>query len=200
MKSVLNESQIEQIADMVNGSNITSAELKEDLIDHLCCVVEDEMSKGKSFETASREALQRVCPNGLNEIQTETVFLLTSKRRKKLNRMIFVSGFVSLSGLLITIVLKLLHLPFSSIFLVLSNLVLVFLFFPFIIVRLVENIPGKRNIVIFAFGFIGAWSFALSGIFAVYHWPGTLYMLLSGVLNILIAFSIFFFKIFKKSR
>jgi hypothetical protein len=198
MKSVLNETQIEQIADTVNGSNIKSADLKEDLIDHLCCIVEDEMSKGREFETACRTALRRVCPNGLNEIQNETVFLLPSKSRKRLDRTMYISGFIALTGMLVTAIMKILHLPFAGIVLFSTAFVVVFVFFPTIFVRLLKS--GKKN-VSYILGFIGAWLLVLSVVFKLMHWPlDNFFLLLAILFGYLGVFPLFFFKIFKKSR
>jgi hypothetical protein len=195
MKSVLNESQIEQIADTVNGSNIASAELKENLIDHLCCVVEDEMSKGYEFENACRMALRRVCPNGLDEIQNETVFLLPSKSRKRLNCTTYISGFVALTGMLFTAIMKVLHLPGAGLALMTTAFVVIFGFFPTIFVHLLKS--GKKNIS-HILGFIGAWLLVLSVVFKLMHWPlDNIFLLLAILFGYLGVFPLFFFKIFK---
>ena len=200
MKILLNESQIERIADVVNKSKIASAELKEDLIDHLCCVAEDEMSKGKEFKAAYQTALQRVCPNGLDEIQKETVFLLTSKSRKRLDRMIYVSGFTALTGALVTAAMKMLHLPFAQLVFFATALVVVFLLLPAVFVRLLKQTSDKKKMFVI-FGFIGALFLALSVVFIVFHWPGMLLFPLLAVVSVYVAvFPVFFFKIFKKSR
>ena len=141
----MNELQIKQIADTVEASNIASAELKVDLIDHLCCMVEDEMSKGKEFETAYREALQRFCPNGLDEIQNETVFLMPSKSRKRLNRLMYVSGFAALTGILVTIIMKMLNMPFNALLFTISIFVAVLIFFPVLFIRLLT--PKSKKIL-----------------------------------------------------
>jgi len=198
MKSVLSETQIEQIADTVNGSNITSADLKEDLIDHLCCIVEDEMSKGNEFETACRTALRRVCPNGLNEIQNETVFLLPSKSRKRLGRTTYISGFVALTGMLFTAIMKILHLPGAGLVLMATAFVVIFVFFPTVFVHLLKS--GKKN-VSHILGFIGAWLLVLAVVFKLMHWPlDNIFFLLAILFGYLGVFPLFFFKIFKKSR
>ena len=200
MKIVLNETQIEQIAGTVNASAIASAEMKDDLIDHLCCMVEDEMSKGKEFETAYREALQRFCPNGLDEIQSETVFLMPSKSRKKLERTLNVSGFISLTGVLATVIMKMLHVPGAGILFLTTAFVVLFMFFPAVFVRLFRHAPGKKPIYYY-FGFSGALFGVIAVLLHTMHWPGTSLLLLLAVVFVYIAvFPLFFFKSFKKSQ
>jgi len=200
MESILKESQIEQIADTVSKSDIASAEMKDDLTDHLCCIVEDEMSKGKDFDTAYQAALQRFCPNGLNEIQNETQFLFTSKSRKRLDRTLYVTGFIALTGVLATVVMKTLHTPGGGIVLFATFLVAIFVFFPTVFIRLFRDLSGKKSIYYY-FGFSGAMLLVTSAFLYVMHWPGTsLFLFLAIILIYIALFPLFFVKILKKSR
>ena len=201
MKSIWNESQIERIADTVNKSNIASAEMKEDLIDHLCCIAEDEMSKGRDFETV----YQTVLPKRLNEIQNETVFLFTSKSRKKLDRTMYVSGFIAFTGVLITVVMKILHLPFAQLALITTHCVILLVLFPTIIIRMMKQKTGKKRIPYFGFKgvliHVGGLLYIVSAVFQIFHWPGSLIILLLATIFCYLAiFPLFFFKIFKKTR
>ena len=65
-----------RIIDEINRSSLKNQALKDDLIDHFCCMVEMEMDKGNAFEVALKKAYKHTAPNGLNEIQQETIFLL----------------------------------------------------------------------------------------------------------------------------
>ena len=205
MKSFLNESQIERIADTVNKSNIASAELKEDLIDHLCCIAEDEMSKGKDFEVAYREVLQLFRPNELSEIQNGMVFLYTSRSRRRLNRALFASGLGALTGALATIVMKMLHLPFAQLVFIASVSVVLLVLVPVIFIRMFKQTPGKKRIPFFGFRrvlmHVGCIFMIVSAVFHICHWPGSIIILLLAIICGYIAvFPLFFFKIFKKSR
>ena len=205
MKSFLNESQIEQIADAVNKSNIASAEMKDDLIDHLCCIAEDEMSKGKDFETAYQVVMQRFRPQDLSEIQNGTVFLYTSKSRRRLDIVLYCSGLGALTGTLATIVMKMLHLPFAQLVFLASVCVVLLALLPVIIIRMKKQTPGKKRIPFFGFNGVlihaGAFLILVSAIFRLFHWPGAVIMLLLAAIFIYIAlFPLFFFKISKKSR
>ena len=203
MKIVLTETQIERIASTVNASAIASAEMKDDLIDHLCCIVEDEMSKGKEFDVAHIEAFKRLNLNGLNETQNGTLFLFKSKGWKRIDRMIYVSGIAAFAGFLLTVVMKLLNVPFASLVLMASSLVLLFLFI-LILIHLIKQVSGKSmktfffgSVVPYLFGFNGIGLFMYSAVFAVFDFPGAQVLLISSVVFICIA--LLFFKIFKKS-
>ena len=46
----LSDKDIDFITKEISNSAIVSSDLKEDLIDHFCCIAEDEMRKGKKFK------------------------------------------------------------------------------------------------------------------------------------------------------
>jgi hypothetical protein len=156
------------------------------------------MSKGSEFETACRTALRRVCPNGLYEIQNEPVFLLPSRSRKRLGRTTYISGFVVLTGILVTAIMKILHLPGAGLVLMATAFVVIFVFFPTVFVHLLKS--GKKNMS-HILGFIGAWLLVLAVVFKLMHWPlDNIFFLLAILFGYLGVFPLFFFKIFKKSR
>ena len=68
---MLSEAQEKIIIEEIEQSSVKSRELKDDLIDHFCCLVEIEMNKGKNFQSALQSAYKQTAPNGLNEIQNE---------------------------------------------------------------------------------------------------------------------------------
>jgi hypothetical protein len=72
--SYLTEKNIEFISRKINGSNIELNEMREDLIDHFCCAIEEDMKKGSSFDKAYDKSYQNICPDGFDEIQRETFF------------------------------------------------------------------------------------------------------------------------------
>src|SRR5690606_31427147 len=79
----------------IDESGITIPTLKDDLIDHLCCVVESKMENGIPFESALQEALREVAPHGLEAIQNQTLYLLNSPNKIFMRKVIFTIGFMS---------------------------------------------------------------------------------------------------------
>lgn len=72
--------EVDHIRSVIDKSSITIDTLRDDLLDHLCCVTEINMTRGENFETALRKAVNELAPDGLDEIQRETVFLLNSTK------------------------------------------------------------------------------------------------------------------------
>lgn len=103
--------QIAVIRQHVDHSKITIPSLKDDVIDHLCCVVEILMDRGKEFEVAVREALDDLAPEGLDEIQHETVFLLNPTKIIFMKKVMYAIGLLSAMSMSIGLTFKWLHLP-----------------------------------------------------------------------------------------
>ena len=200
--SMLIDSQIDFITNEINGYEKLSRELKDDLIDHFCCAIEDEMAKGNDFDTAYRFVYEKVCPGGLNELTEEASFIPTSVKRKRLNRMLKVSGTISLTGATFTVLLKLFHLPFGQIALLLTAAVSIFIFFPALFFHFFQTRMGIRQIGKFPYivGCIGTILLISSVTFYTSHWPGTAIALLSAVLCVDFAFfPLIFTKLHKKN-
>lgn len=56
----LTDKQVDYIVKVIGSSKITSQDMKEDLVDHLCCAIEEEMAKGKNFDNAYDLALSLI--------------------------------------------------------------------------------------------------------------------------------------------
>lgn len=200
--SNLTEQNIEFITQIVNSSKIESVEMKEDLIDHFCCAIEEYMRKGLSFEKSYDKAYQNICPDGFDEIQRETIFLLTFKKIKAMKRLMYVSGYLSAIGITTTVFMKLSHIAYGQISLLLTSAILVFLFLPALFINLykrelTKSISDKLKYMSGLLGVVLLVSFV---VFKISHWPGTTMIFLTSVVIINFAFFPFlFFKMYRKS-
>ena len=91
---MIGQQQEQAVIDYVNESKIKNEALKDDLIDHLCCLVEINMDKGMNFETALKKAQIQTAPGGLNEIERETIFLLNYSKIMLMKRLMYVIGYL----------------------------------------------------------------------------------------------------------
>jgi len=194
----LTEKQIDYITQVVNESTIESAEMKEDLIDHFCCAIEADMQKGASFETAYDKAYHYICPDGFDEIQRETIFLLTFKNIKKMKKLLFISGYLSAIGVA-TSLFRYVHwhmvdpllIPYLGIVMFVTAVIIVFVFLPTLFMYLYKKdlaqFYGKK--MMYIGGFTGAAFLVLTALFYLMHWP------LDGIflLTALVAFNFAFF-------
>lgn len=124
----LTERQIARIQRDVKASGITVADIGESIVDHICCAIES--SGHTNFEDAYADILARFGPQGIHEIQTETIRLLNAKKEEAMKKTMYVLGYVaaflSTTGLLF----KLQHWPGAAIMLTLGIALLNFGFLP----------------------------------------------------------------------
>ncbi len=200
--SILSDQNIEFITRRINESKIESVGMIEDLIDHFCCAVEEEMKKGKSFESSYEKALNDICPDGFNEILNETVFLLSTKKNKAMKQLLYFSGYLSAIGISTTLFMKLSHIAGGQIAFLLTAAILAFLFLPVLFINLykrdlTKSISDKLKYVS---GFLGVVLLLAFSVFKLCHWPGTtiIFLLSLAIINF-VFFPLLFFKMYSKS-
>ncbi|GHN01541.1 hypothetical protein WSM22_30300 [Cytophagales bacterium WSM2-2] len=76
----LTQENISHIKSIVDASAVSRVEMKDNLIDHLCCAVESKMKAGIQFEDAIVKALNELAPHGFKAIEFETFLLLNAKK------------------------------------------------------------------------------------------------------------------------
>lgn len=198
----LSDEQIELITQLVEGSNIKSKELKDDLIDHFCCAVEMYVKKGLPFENALTRAQKDVSPNGLNEIQRETVYLLNAKKITTMRRIMYSSGLIFSMLLSLGLLFNLMRWPYTFILLMTGTLGLGFIFLPIFVFHQLRSKANNiwseklRNILGLSAGLL----FTLSVVFKTLHLMGANVLLVLSFLVFTFGFLPFlFFKMYKKS-
>jgi hypothetical protein len=205
----LTEKQIDYITQVVNESTIQSEAMKEDLIDHFCCAIEADMQKGASFETAYNKAYYYICPDGFDEIQRETIFLLTLKNIQKMKKLLYFSGYLSAIGMTtgLSMMLSESHVDNVSfgngrIVLFATVVILVFVFLPTLFMHLYKKdlaqFYGKK--MMYAGGFTGVAFLVLSLFFTWMHWPLDSVFLLTALVAVNFAFfPMLFLKMYRKT-
>ncbi|WP_421895853.1 hypothetical protein [Marinoscillum sp.] len=175
---MISEEQVDFIAEEIRKAHVKSVELRDDLIDHMCCLVEIEMGRGVSFEEAYGRAFNQTSPNGYGEIQRETVFLLNYNKIMNMKRFTYISGFVFALSLTAGTFFKLLHLPGASGLLSVGMCGMLFVFLPMLIVirykQLAVQVLSERLKWIF-----GVLSFVL---FMVALWMKLTHLMGAGVI------------------
>ncbi|CAN0097702.1 unnamed protein product [Chrysoparadoxa australica] len=198
----LDDNQVEFIEEQLNKSKVISKELKDDLLDHMCCLVEINMKKGLSFEQAYQKAFLQTSPNGFEEIQHETLLLLNYNRIIIMKRLIYFTGFIFAVSLTLGILLKVLHLPGAGIVLGVGTLGLFCIFIPLLLVNKLKEYAGEFFSVRmkWVFGFLSLSILGVSVFMKIMHLPGA--NILLGVSFVIFGFGFLpflFFRMYKKS-
>jgi len=192
--SSLTDLQVELIRGDIRQNGIEMTDLEDDLLDHICCALEEELDVNSSFESAYSKIKSLVCPNGYREIQEETTQLLTlkfNKMRKTMN----ILGIIGSALLLVGSIFKLQHWPGAGVSLVLGGAILVLGYLPFMLSMSLKQtdktISKIRNVV----GYLSSTAIVVGVIFKLQHWPEARLILLGGIG----IFLVFFIPLFIKS-
>ncbi|MEO1217003.1 MAG: hypothetical protein AAFY45_25990 [Bacteroidota bacterium] len=190
------------VEDYVDSQGLSIPTLRDDVIDHLCCVVESELGKGTSFEQLLDNAITDLAPNGLIEIQYKTIFLLNSKRILIMKKLMYVIGFIGALSLTAGTTLKLLRMQYSGELFMLGFLTLFLVFIPLLAfdkykVSLSKAISVKLKIIL---GVVAAVTIGLSGLFKMMHLQGGDLLLMLGAVIFALGFlPFYFFTMYKQS-
>lgn len=92
---MIEETRLELVRSYLICNGITSQDLQDDLLDHFCCVIEENMEAGKSFDESLSGAIARVTPDGPLEIQNDLNYLLTVKKNIMLRKLVFTTSYIS---------------------------------------------------------------------------------------------------------
>jgi hypothetical protein len=200
----LTTEQVEVVSNVVETSGIRIDTLKEDLVDHLCCVIESEMTRGskKDFSQLLNEAMKQLAPDGLQAIERETVFLLNSKRILIMKKVMYLVGFIGALALTGGVTFKLLHMPGADQLFLIGFFVLLLIFVPLQAIDrykvvIAKAMSEKLKLIL---GVIAALAAGSAGIFKLMHLPGADQLLMSGAIIFGLGFlPFFFFTMYKKS-
>jgi hypothetical protein len=205
----LSPEQVAVIRKLVDQGGITFDSLREDVIDHLCCVVEVELDRKKNFEAAVLEAMHELAPEGLHEIQRETVFLLNSTKIILMKKVMYSIGLFCAMSMSIGWTFKWLHYPGADELSLYGFLGFVFLFLPLIAVDYFKVSINKalNEKLKIAFGLLSALLVAASITirilqidFSIIGLPVSLLLVLAGCAAFTFGYLPFlFFTMYKKS-
>lgn len=178
--------QLETVVEIVGNSEITYSHLPDDLIDHICCDIESEMSVGLSFNKALERVQCKFGDPGLQKIQEDTILLIDQKYRfMKTTMKIF--GNVSLALIGLGTILKIFHWPGASIGLSLGFLLLGLIFYPATILASYRK-NGRKNIFLHILAILGGIALMFGILFKIQHWLGASMLLSLGWIILLFIF------------
>jgi len=167
----LSLSDIGQISRDVRKEEISFSHLADELIDHICCDVEDMMRSGMNFSDAYRSVREKMGHGKLRDIQKETLYAVDTKYRnmKKTMKLTGIAGTVLLG---FAALFKIMHWPGAGIMLSLGGLLLAFVFMPSALGVLWKETHNRKKLFLYISAFLAAMFFTLGVVFKVQHWPG----------------------------
>lgn len=176
----ISEEHLRAIRSAIEQSPISRLSMQDDLIDHLCCEVEQTMACGVNFEAAYHRAFQRLAPNGLLELEKET-YLLLNKTKITMKKLTYLSGAFFSIFASIGIFFKILHWLGANELLIFGFGGLLLVFTPLFVIihrkRSSESdFESRRNWI----GMISLTLFSIGAVLKVLHFAGANEALLLG--------------------
>ena len=178
---------------------LTYDRLMDDMLDHVCCMVEEFMEQGSDFESSYHQVLDSIGEKSLPEIQHETLLNLD----KKFQRMKNFTYLFGLTSAIITIVgslFKRMHWPGAGILITVGMILIVFVFLPLYFITNHRAQAERKNPVYAIVGYLTIALLLVAAVFKIQHWPGAGYLIYASIGFILIGFiPLYVVNVFQKS-
>lgn len=184
----ITDDQIDFILDDIYDKGVVLEEVRYDLLDHICCVIENEMPTNGNFFKFYEYILPRFFKDSLREIQEETELLLKFKDYYAMKKSLYISGLASAALTLIGATLKTFHLPGAGIMIVLGVVIFALLFLPLMIALKFKDDESTTDKVVFTFGLLLGIATSLGLLFKVMHWPFANILMRSGLTLMVFAY------------
>ena len=182
------EDKIDFILEDIAKRGIVTEDVRYNILDHVCCIIENEMNNDQNFYEFYQHVIARFYQKELGEIQEETNDLLTFKHYYAMKRTLKIAGVVSITLIILGIVFKYLHLMGAGVLIVLGLAFFSLLFIPLNIVLKFKDDKASSNRIIMTIGMITASTETIGILFKIMHWPYANILMLSS----LIAFTVIF--------
>ena len=161
---------IDQISHDITREEITFSHLLEDLIDHICCDVENEMQTGLDFGEAYKKVRKKMGSRRLKEIQEETLYAVDTKYRYMKNTM-KISGVAGTVLFGFAAIFKIQHWPLAGTMMTLGALILAFVFLPSALNVLWKETHNRKRLFLVISAFIAGMLLIIGTLFKIQHWP-----------------------------
>ncbi len=198
----LTDDQISLIEDRLEKEGVKHESLFEDLLDHLCCVVEIKLKRGLNFQEALASAIDELAPNGLDDLEKRTRFLLNSKRIIIMKKLMYLVGFIGAATFSVGTLFKIMHWPGANMASLIGLILLLLIFIPlWALDRYKYEISRALSARLkFFSGIASSVIIGMSIIFKIFHLQGADILLVLGAMIFVFGYLPFlFFSMYKKS-
>jgi hypothetical protein len=169
---LLKEHQIDFILNDIRRNGVELEDLQYNLLDHVCCIIEQELEENGDFEQFYQTTIRRFYKQRLYELEEETQSLLTFKNYYTMKKLMIGNGIVSAILLSFGILFKFNYWPGAS-FLLLSGITsLSFIFLPLYFTLKIKEEKQTRDKVLIGLSSLVCISICSSILFKIMHWPG----------------------------
>lgn len=199
MSAAVIDHNYERIRGDLISRGLTYDRLLEDVMDHVCCMLEEELDRGDDFETSYRRVLDSIPEKQLPLIQHQTLLNL-DKKYQRMKKFTYVFGLISALIIILGSAFKKLHWPGAGILLTVGVIMTVFGFLPFYFRTSYKELAEKKNPIYGIVGYITLALLLLGALFKIMHWPGAGIALYTSAAFLMVGFiPLYVVNIFQKS-
>jgi len=194
------DDNVDRIRKDIINRGLTYDALVDDILDHVCCMVEEEMESGCSFEQSYNSVLGSIGDKRLPEIQHQTLLLL-DKKFQKMKKLTYFLGLAAVIIILIGALSKLMHWPGAGIELTLGLLIVIIGFLPLYFIMSYREQAEKKSIVYPLVAYLTISFLLAAAIFRIQHWPAVRTITNIGLVFLIIGFMpLYVVNAFQKAR
>lgn len=191
---VLNAKQIDYIINDISARGVEMENLQQDLLDHICCIIEQNLEENGDFENFYQKTIRTFYKDALWEIEEETLLLLTFKNYYAMKKTMIISGIIAATSFVIGSFFKIMHWPGTHVLIFFSMLVSSLVFLPLFFLFKTKQATDRKNKIIIAIGSLNGILFCFSALFKIMYWPGAnLLWILTIAMMALVFIPLFFF-------
>jgi len=165
------DKHVDFILSDIERRGIVTEDVRYNILDHVCCIIEEELKDGKDFKKCYENTIVQFYQHDLSEIEDETQKLLTFKHYYAMKRTLKITGIISIILIVTAIIFKSLHLAGAGIILVLGLVFFSLIFIPLNIILNFQDKKEKQNRLIATIGMLAASAASLGVLFKLMQWP-----------------------------
>lgn len=182
------DEQVDFILEDIAKRGVVTEDVKYNILDHVCCIIENEMSSELNFNEFYESTIARFYKKELGEIEEETQILLTFKNFYAMKRTLKIAGITSIILILLGVIFKSMHWPGAGVMVVLGLAFFSLIFIPLNIVLKFKDDKARGNQLIMTIGMLTASAATIGVLFKIMHWPGANMMMMTSLLVFMIVF------------
>lgn len=167
----ISDQQIDYILSDIGARGVEMESLQQNLLDHVCCIIENNLEENGDFESFYKKTIQTFYKDALWEIEEETILLLTFKNYYTMKKIMINSGIAAATFFIIGSFFKFMHWPGASMLIMLGMIIGTLIFLPLIFLTKKSETTESRGKLVLGIGVINGILFCAYSLFKVMHWP-----------------------------
>jgi len=173
----LSPSQLGEIRVYLERHGLTYELLQTEMLDHICCNIEQDMDQGLEFEVALKKVQSEIPKNQFKQIQSETMESIGQK-----TKLTVVLTYCSFSMLVLATAFKMMHFPGAGQLLIASFVGLTITLISGVLTNPLIKEKGRGRVALFALT-VSVILFLTSLCFQLLHLPGGSFLRILSVIS-----------------